>query len=194
MQNDNLTLIYIFWIISLNNCPIWKIKKLGYSGEQALHPKRVPHKYLRVSAAKGLRRVIVIYWSYSMFKSIIPSQIHPTSVILSIVGLLCHFECKPIQESRPFFHENWVFICPSARRACRMEGIGKIQFSFYYWNTTGEQSCNLKRHGQKVWALYAKGWTLSFLHRNQVELEWEFEIMADRQTTKHVIFWKTGPI
>ena len=67
----------------------------------------------------SLRRGIVIYWSYSMSKSIIPSQICPTYVILSIVHLLCDFKCKPIQESRPFFHKNWIFICPSARRACR---------------------------------------------------------------------------
>ncbi len=39
MLNENLTLIYIFGRISLNNSPIWKIQKLRYSGEQALHPE-----------------------------------------------------------------------------------------------------------------------------------------------------------
>ncbi len=46
--------------------------------------------------------------------------------------LVCHFECKPIPESRPF-HQTGIFVCSSARWACRpaeWTESGQIQFSF----------------------------------------------------------------
>ena len=64
------------------------------------------------------RRGVVIYWSYSMFKSNIPSQIHPTSIILSIVHLYITFSAGLFKTVGPSFIKT-EYLCPSARRACR---------------------------------------------------------------------------
>ena len=62
-----------------------------------------------------LMRGIAIYWSYSVFKSIIQSQIYTTSVTMTIVCIYITLSARLIKRVGPSFIKNWIFKCPSAR-------------------------------------------------------------------------------
>ena len=77
-----------------------------------------------------LKEGVVIYWSYSTFKSILPWQRHPTFVILSIVCLLC----AAAQEVSRFF---WLMSngCDGEESLCIF--IYLKCFNFIKWKQRG---------------------------------------------------------
>ena len=185
-----LTITYNSFLRILKNCLRYKSGLYLMQSVYEYMIGRNSYCQSKVDFMKGnveLRRGIVIYWSYSMFKSKYTQRLlycteawlghsldftelmvdftknsnffleiseflekfklfflhacnkwpKEATEVLSIVRHLCHFECKPIQESRPFFHQNWIFIGPSARRACRPAKWKESVICFYYWDTRG---------------------------------------------------------